>query len=263
MFYSTKMELFWINRICLQIQMGRKNVMKSQQRLAEIIFMRIQELHRERCTAYVSGVGRKDISRRFGKKVKYICLFEDYIVYKLTGVRQIDYSLATRTMAFDIYSLEWDTKILDAAEIDVSMLSKVVPIGAKAGNMSLQITEELGFMNRPVIVSGCHDQIAAAIGSGVFNERHGVDGTGTVECITVAFSKGQKIDKMLLQKSGFAIVPYMKDLFVTYAFSYTGGALLKWYRDKVSPMEAKEAYKRANPYEVYTGEFLMENRQNY
>ena len=52
----------------LQIQMGRKNVMKSQQRLAEIIFMRIQELHRERCTAYVSGVGRKDISRRFGKK---------------------------------------------------------------------------------------------------------------------------------------------------------------------------------------------------
>ena len=109
--------------------------------------MRIQELYRERCTAYVSGVGRKDISRRFGKKVKYICLFEDYIVYKLTGVRQIDYSLATRTMAFDIYSLEWDTKILDAAEIDVSMLSKVVPIGAKAGNMSLQITEELGFMN--------------------------------------------------------------------------------------------------------------------
>lgn len=186
------------------------------------------------------------------KKVKYICLFEDYIVYKLTGVRQIDYSLATRTMAFDIYSLEWDTKILDAAEIDVSMLSKVVPIGAKAGNMSLQITEELGFMNRPVIVSGCHDQIAAAIGSGVFNERHGVDGTGTVECITVAFSKGQKIDKMLLQKSGFAIVPYMKDLFVTYAFSYTGGALLKWYRDKVSPMEAKEAYENGqNPYEIY------------
>ena len=117
---------------------------------------------------------------------------------------------------------------------------------------------------RPVIVSGCHDQIAAAIGSGVFNERHGVDGTGTVECITVAFSKGQKIDKMLLQKSGFAIVPYMKDLFVTYAFSYTGGALLKWYRDKVSPMEAKEAYENGQIHTRYiTGEFLMENRQNY
>lgn len=73
-----------------------------------------------------------------------------------------------------------------------------------------------------------------------------------VECITVAFSKDQKIDKMLLQKSGFAIVPYMKDLFVTYAFSYTGGALLKWYRDKVSPMEAKKAYENGqNPYEVY------------
>ena len=120
-------------------------------------------------------------------KVKYICLFEDYIVYKLTGIRQIDYSLATRTMAFDIYSLKWNTKILDAAGIDESMLSKVVPIGEKAGNMSSQIKEELGFVNQPVIVSGCHDQIAAAIGSGVFHEHQGVDGTGTVECITVAF----------------------------------------------------------------------------
>ena len=66
------------------------------------------------------------------------------------------------------------------------------------------------------------------------------------------FLRRSEIDKMLLQKSGFAIVPYMKDLFVTYAFSYTGGALLKWYRDKVSPMEAKEAYENGqNPYEVY------------
>ena len=65
------------------------------------------------------------------------------------------------------------------------------------------------------------------------------------------FSKDDKIDKHFTE-GGFAIVPYMKDLFVTYAFSYTGGALLKWYRDKLSPMEAKTAYENGqNPYDVY------------
>ena len=34
------------------------------------------------------------------EKCKSICLFQDYIVFMLSGVRQIDYSLATRTMAF-------------------------------------------------------------------------------------------------------------------------------------------------------------------
>ena len=37
----------------------------------------------------------------------YIFLMEDYVVYHLTGKRQIDYSLATRTMAFDIKKLDW------------------------------------------------------------------------------------------------------------------------------------------------------------
>ena len=44
-------------------------------------------------------------------KAAYVFLMEDYVVYHLTGVRQIDYSLATRTMAFDITSLTWSREI--------------------------------------------------------------------------------------------------------------------------------------------------------
>jgi len=36
------------------------------------------------------------------EKAKRILLFEDFIVYMLTGIAQIDYSLASRTMAFNI-----------------------------------------------------------------------------------------------------------------------------------------------------------------
>ena len=41
------------------------------------------------------------------KKAKRVLLIEDYVVYMLTGVAQIDYSLATRTMFLDIRKLDW------------------------------------------------------------------------------------------------------------------------------------------------------------
>ena len=166
-------------------------------------------------------------------KAKYIFLMEDYIVYQLSGVRQIDYSLATRTMAFDIKSLKWDENILENIGISSEMLSTPVPTGTVAGPMMTDICEELGFQNKPLIVSGCHDQIAAAIGSGIMKDGQAVDGTGTVECVTCAFNKEKDVASNHLHNGGYAVVPYSEDLFVTYAFTYTGGALLKWYRDKI------------------------------
>ena len=54
---------------------------------------------------------------------------EDYVVFLLSGKRIIDYSLATRTMAFDIHSLEYSDEILKAAGIDNNLISEPVPYG--------------------------------------------------------------------------------------------------------------------------------------
>ncbi len=187
------------------------------------------------------------------KQMKYICLIEDYIVYRLSGVRQIDYSLATRTMAFHVHDLCWDSKILEQVGISEDMLSKPVPTGEKAGYMLGDVQQELGFISQPLIVSGCHDQIAAAIGSSVLHKNQAVDGTGTVECLSCTYGVKDQINETVLHRNGYAVVPYRDDVYITYAFSYTGGALLKWYRDKMAPYEAEllaqqgiNAYERFN-----------------
>ncbi len=186
------------------------------------------------------------------KKCKHIFLFEDYIVYKLCGIRQIDYSLASRTMAFDVLNLEWNKDILDWAGVTKEQLPNLVPMGSSAAPLKSELKTKLGFENNPLIISGCHDQIAAAIGTGVLHNKMAVDGTGTVECITTVFDKKSNIDKDTLSKSGYAIVPYIKDTFVTYAFTYTGGAMLKWYRNQLSPLEAKQCESLGtSPYELY------------
>jgi xylulokinase len=70
------------------------------------------------------------------KKTKYIFLMEDFLVFHLTGMRRIDYSLATRTMGFDIRNLVWSREIFEAAGIDSSIMSKPEPTGSAAGNVS-------------------------------------------------------------------------------------------------------------------------------
>lgn len=161
------------------------------------------------------------------QKVKRICLMEDYIVYLLTGNSQIDYSLATRTMAFDIHSLTWSDILLEAAGVDKDLLPKPVPTGTSAGCVREELAAQLGLSPETLVVSVSHDQVAAAIGSGVFDESCSVDGAGTVECITPVF---ETYEPMKMAENGYAIVPYaVPGKYVCYAFSFTGGALVDWY----------------------------------
>ena len=90
-------------------------------------------------------------------------------------------------MAFDIHRLCWAEEILSAAGIDKGLLSTPVPTGTNAGAIRRELAAELGLNESTQIVSISHDQVAAAVGSGVFDETCAVDGAGTVECITPVF----------------------------------------------------------------------------
>ena len=180
-------------------------------------------------------------------QAKHIMLMEDYVVYMLTGKAQIDYSLATRTMAFDIRNLRWSEEVLAAAGIDASLLSTPVPTGTGAGCIRSSLAEKLGLPENMIVVSVSHDQVAAAIGSGVFDESHTVDGAGTVQCTTPVF---HRYDAMRMAENKFCIVPFIREgSYVTYAFSYTGGALVKWFVDNLAGYAVQDA--RASGTNIY------------
>ena len=174
------------------------------------------------------------------EKAEKVLLMEDYIVYKLTGVAQIDYSLAARTMAFDIRKRKWSKEVFDAAGVNSDIMSKPVPTGTLAGNISDIVKAELGIENDIMIVNVSHDQVAAAVGAGVFDVGQAVDGTGTVECVTPVFDSVPENEQ--LYNEGYSVVPYVFDgTYVCYALSFTGGATLKWYRDNFAKYEHKIA----------------------
>ena len=174
-------------------------------------------------------------------KCKKILLGEDFIVYTLTGNRCIDYTLAARTGAFDIENKCWITKVFDKLDIDVNLMSTPVKTGYVAGNLKQSLKQICNIDYDVAIVNGCHDQIAAMTGAGVFNSDCSMDGTGTVECIPVILDK-KPID-IEFYNNGFCAVPF-NDKYACYAFSYAGGATLKWFRDNIAYSDYKECMEQ-------------------
>ena len=175
---------------------------------------------------------------------KRIHLIEDFVVWHLTGRAQIDYSLATRTMAFDIRTLSWSAEMFEAAEIDVNLMSAPVPTGTGAGTITPAAARRTGLNKDCLIVSVSHDQVAAAVGAGAFDGSVAVDGAGTVECLTPIYDSIPEIPVMA--KGCFSVVPYVvPGRYVAYAFSYTGGALIQWAMETFGKNETNESMEEA------------------
>lgn len=183
-------------------------------------------------------------------RIKRVLLMQDFIVYRLSGKAQIEYAVAARTMALDIREKCWYAPAFRAAGIDPALFSAPVPAGTVAGNILPEQAKALGLKAQTLIVTGAQDQIAAALGAGVLVPGQAVDGTGTVECITPVFDHVPESEK--LYEEGYSVVPFATPgNYVCYALSFTGGAVLKWYRDQLSGRAADEAAKEGKNVYAY------------
>ena len=158
----------------------------------------------------------------------------DYVIFRLCGQAVLDYSLACRSMAFDITDLRWSEDILSVSGLDSGMLSDTVPAGAVAGEIHKSVAQQLGVPLGTKIVVGAHDQVSAATGTGALVTGDAVVGTGTVECIIPIFD-GIITDPSFAEQNYVCIPHAVPEKYVTYAFTISGGSLLAWYRDHIVP----------------------------
>ena len=162
-------------------------------------------------------------------KIKKVLPIASFIMYCLTGERVSDPSLASRTMMLDIENLCWNPELLTEAGIKEQVMPRIGEIGEIAGTVKKSVAEELRIPYSTKIVIGAHDQIVATIGAGVLSPGAAVNGSGSVESINPIFTVVQK--PTILYNNNYAKVPMLKGRFITYAFIFTGGVLLQWFRD--------------------------------
>ncbi|MFQ6098367.1 MAG: L-fuculokinase, partial [Armatimonadota bacterium] len=175
-------------------------------------------------------------------------LWPDLIWLKLGLEPTIDWTLAGRTMAFDVVNKEWSPRMHETARISPDVWGRPVPSGTILGAIPAKGCEEVGLPRGVLAVAGGHDQPMNALGAGIIEPGMAVDGMGTVECITVAFEEPVLNENMM--RNNFCCYPHtVPDMYASIAFTYSSGSVLRWYRDNFALLEKQQA--RARDVDVY------------
>jgi xylulokinase len=166
-------------------------------------------------------------------------LWGSFVAFMAGAEALVDYSLANRTLLFDVDRRDWSDELLAWAGLDRAKLPGTVPSGTIIGRVSERIAGELGLPPGVAIVAGAHDQCANAVGCGAIQDGQAVYGMGTFICITPTFSQRREpavmIERGLNTEHHAAPGKYA-------SFIYNqGGSLVKWYRDTFAAVERRQA----------------------
>jgi xylulokinase len=152
-----------------------------------------------------------------------------FVPFMLGAEPAIDYSLANRSLLFDMDGVRWSDSIAARAGIDTDKLPNPVPSATGLGRVSREAARLTGLPEGTLIVSGAHDQCSNAVGAGVVSEGTAMCGMGSYLCVVPVFSRRPEPSAMLARglntEHHAAPGRYV-------SFLYTrGGSLVKWFRD--------------------------------
>lgn len=162
---------------------------------------------------------------------KTVCFlpWADLVGFLLCGTAVCNRSLAGRTLLYDLTAGAWSKPIATAAGIDSGKLPPPERSGVPLGRVRPALARELNLSPETVVVTGTHDQCAAALGAGAYRENGAMLGLGTFACLVLVHSapgedspyRGLKLNIEEGPEAG---------RFVSFLYHASGGALIEWMR---------------------------------
>ncbi len=94
-------------------------------------------------------------------EAKTLLLTPDLLNYFLSGVKTSEYSIASTTQLLDAYAKCWSDKIIDKLDIPRGIFTDIIPSGTIIGELTEELSKELGIQNLKVIAVAGHDTQSA------------------------------------------------------------------------------------------------------
>ena len=155
---------------------------------------------------------------------------DTWLVWKLTGgkVFATDYTNASRTMLFNIHTLQWDDDLLRLFDIPRSMMPDVLPCDALYGETTCE-----GLFPTPIPIAGVlGDSHGALVGQMCFTRGSGKVTYGTGSSVMVNIGEEPKeAPQGLVTSVGFSA--FGKTYYGFEGNIYSTGATLKWIADQL------------------------------
>lgn len=179
---------------------------------------------------------------------------ETWLIWKLSKgrVHVTDYSNASRTMLFNINTLEWDEEILELLNIPKAMLPKPMPSSCIYGE-----TDPVIFGGTIKIAGAAGDQQAALFGQTCFKEGE-VKNTYGTGCFLLMNTGEKPVES----KNGLlTTIAWGLNGKVNYALEgsiFVAGAAIQWLRDELGILSSStESEKMAASVEDSNGVYIV------
>ncbi len=161
---------------------------------------------------------------------------DSWLIWKLSGGKAhvTDWTNASRTMLFNIHTLEWDKELLHLLNIPQNILPRVVD---SSGLYAVTDKSVCGF--EIPIASAIGDQQSALFGQGCFNpgEAKNTYGTGCFLLMNTGSKAVLSKNKLL---TTIAIGLGGKIEYALEGSIFMGGAVVKWLRDELGIISASK-----------------------
>ena len=162
---------------------------------------------------------------------------DTWLIWKLTGGKShvTDYSNASRTLLFNINTLEWDPDILRVFTIPASMLPETKPSDSVFGETDIE-----GLLPAPVQIAGVlGNSHGALIGQLCFKPGEGKTTYGTGS--SVMFNVGEEpvpAPNGMVCSVGFSLFDHT--YYVLEGHVHSSGAVLDWITDNLRLVDSTE-----------------------
>ena len=155
---------------------------------------------------------------------------DTWLLYKLSGnkVHKTDYTNASRTLMYNIFTKEWDQELLDILGINKNILPEVCDSNAVFG-----ITARHTFFGAEIPIAGIlGDQQAALFGQLCLDKGEIKNTYGTGCFMLMNIGK----DPIISEKGLLTTIAYAIDGEITYALEgsvFVAGSAIQWLRDSL------------------------------
>lgn len=161
----------------------------------------------------------------------------DLVVHFLTGEFIMDWTQASRTMLFNINTLEWDAEICEHFHIPMEKLPRAIAPGTVVGGLRHTLHTEFNLRPDIPVVAVGGDQQAAAVGLGVVAPGLMCVNTGTGSFI-LAHSERPAFDP---EQRVICTASAVAGRWLIEASIFTSGSVYRWFRDNFAMIEKNAA----------------------
>ena len=185
------------------------------------------------------------------KHVRHILLPKDYVRFRLTGEYGSEMSDASGTNLLDVPRRCWSGAMLDALDLDATLLPPLMESSDAAGTVTSRAAEETGLQPGTVVAAGAGDNAAAAVGTGVVTAGKAFATIGT-SGVVFAHADQVQIDPKGRVHTFCAAVP---GAYTVMSCTLAAGLSLKWFRDQFCQAECQTAAQMGeDPYTLMSQE---------